>query len=427
MSAPGRDVLWALVVAAVGLALLTLVTPAAPLTGDGQHYVEFAASGLQHGAASTWHARRVLGVAIVAALPMDTVAAFRLLTLTSLVAAALCLWGAARGLGARGAQALVAIPLFYGTWAVAPNLREYALVDPLAWAWVAGIWLATVYQRWRWAALLGVLGAVTRETTLIAVLAAGAAAWVSVPGEGPTPTPNPLPDSRSGLALPLPLAGGWRCEAARPATRQRSVHAPASGSRAGRAIGVAGPAVLTVILLTVLIPGSGAEMGNYLRSWLSTGLGSLGPARALYLVFASLGALWLLVPRGVLREPRHLRAASGVFLLAAILLPFVGSPERMEEAIAPAVVTAAVLATCDRPGWWAWTLAIANLLFVARVGGDAPIPQWLAWPAELIALGLAVATYLPRYRSVERTASDPDAAAHDWGGLRPGGGLRFRL
>jgi hypothetical protein len=277
----------------------------------------------------------------------------------------------------------VAIPLFYGTWAVAPNLREYALVDPLAWAWMAGIWLATVYQRWRWAALLGVLGALTRETTLIAAVAAGAAAWVSVPNRA---------------AGPL------------------------------RAAGVAGPALLTVVLLAILIPGSGgADIGNYLRSWLTTGLGQLGPERALYLLFASAGALWLLVPRGVQREPRPIQAASAVFLLAAILLPFVGSPERMEEAVAPAIVSAAVLATCDRPAWWGWTLAIANMLFVARVGGDAPIPSWLAWPAELLALALAVATYLPRYRSVQRTTSDPDAAAHDWGGLRSSGRLRFHL
>jgi hypothetical protein len=383
MSISGRDAFWAVVVAAVGLALLALVTPTAPLTGDGQHYVEFAASGLQHGAASTWHARRVLGVAIVAGLPIDTLAAFRLLTLSSLFAAALCLWAAARGLGARGAQALVAIPFFYGTWAVAPNLREYALVDPLAWAWMAGIWLATVYQRWRWAALLGVLGALTRETTLIAAVAAGAAAWVACP------TP------KSGLL---------------------------------RAVAVAGPALLTVILLAVLIPGSGgADIGNYLRSWLTTGLGQLGPERALYLLFVSAGALWLLVPRGVQCEPRPIQAASAVFLLAAILLPFVGSPERMEEAVAPAIVSAAVLATCDRPAWWAWTLAVANMLFVARVGGDAPIPQWLAWPAELLALALAAGTYLERYRSVQRSPSGPDAAAHDWAGLRSGGGVRFHL
>ncbi len=389
MSVPGRHALGAVLVAAVGLALLALVTPTAPLTGDGPHYVEFAGSGLQHGAASTWHARRVLGVAMVAALPIDTLAAFRLLTLTSLFAAALCLWAAARRLGAHGSQALVAIPLFYGTWAVAPNLREYALVDPLAWAWMAGIWLATVYQRWRWAALLGVLGALTRETTLIAAVAAGVAAWVS-------------------LSRPCPK--------------------PAWGERTRLAIGVAGPALLTVILLAILIPGNGgADVDNYLRSWLSTGLGSLGPARALYLLFASMGALWLLIPCGLQRQPGYLQAASGVFLLAAILLPFVGSPERMEEAMAPAIVTAAVLATGDRPAWWAWSLAIGNLLFVARVGGNAPIPQWLAWPAELIAVALAVATYLPRYRSVERAAGDPDAAAHEWGSLRSGGGLRFRL
>jgi hypothetical protein len=354
-SPPGRgDLAVAVLVAAGGLAALAVATPTAPLTGDGQHYVEFARSGLQHGAASAYHARRLLAPALVSLLPVDALVGYRALTLASLFVAALCLWAAALPLigpapWARR-RALAVVPLFYGTWAVAPNLREYTLVDPPAWAVVAAIWWATVRQRWWVAAVLGVVGALTRETTLVAALAAAAAAWVAAP-------------ARAGVV---------------------------------RAVGVAGPALATVVALGVVLPGGGGgDLFDYLGSWLATGLGSLGPIRALYLAFVSYAALWLLVPRGLRALPPHPRAAAAVFLLAALALPFVGSPERMEETIFPAVVAAAVAATLDRPAWWLWAIALGNLLFVAHTGGAAGIPTAPAWLGLATALVLAVALYVP--------------------------------
>jgi len=348
----------AVLVAALGLALLLWLVPTAPLTGDGAHYVAFARSGLESGAASTWHARRVLAPWLVHALPLDPLPGFHLLTIASLFVASLLTWGSTRALGVAGGRALASIPLLLGTWAVAPNLREYALVDPLAWAFVAGVWLATVQRRWWLAALLGGVGALARETVAIAAVAAAAAAWP--PGAG-----------RRGAA---------------------------------RAAGVAAPSLGVVAALMLAVPGTG--IGDYATSWWANGLPSLGAGRALFLLFASFGALWLLAPRGYRCLPDHARRASLVFGLAALAAPFVGSPERMAEVVFPALVAAAVMATAVQPTAWVWAIAVANCLFMARTGGDAPIPRLVSVGALGVACILALAVYgLPRTAISGRTVS----------------------
>ena len=326
----------AVAIAASGLGLLVWLVPPAPLTGDGPSYVAYAQSHLQHGAASTWHARRILAPLIVGALPLDPLVGFHALTLASLFAASLLTWAAARRWGEL--TALASILLFLGTWAVAPNLREYALVDPLAWAFVAAIWLAGVQRRWLLAAVLGGIGVLAKEVVLLAVLAATAAAW----------------SSRSRL----------------------------------RAAAIPIPALVALGALVVLKPGSGTDALAYLIKWWTDGLGSLGPLRVVYLVFASFGALWLLLPKGLLALPDDVRRGALVFVAAAFVLPAIGSPERMEELIFPAVIAAACAALGDRYIPLAFALGIANAAFVARVGGDARIPTPLAWS------GLALATAL---------------------------------
>jgi len=340
----------ALVVA--GLAALVWLIPAAPLTGDGQHYIEFVRNNFQHGA-SSWHERRLLGPAIVRALPLDAQAGFLVLTLVSLATTALLLWRAVRHLVPSEPHALAAIPLLLATWVVAPNVREYGLVDPVAWAFVAGIWLATVRQQWLLAAVLGAVGVVAKEVVVLAALAAAAAAW----------SPR----------RPIP------------------------------ALGVAGPALGVVVLLTLLFPGSGSDAGAYVGKWIRDGLGSLGPARVVFLLFASYGSLWLLLPRGLVPLPPHLRRAALVYLVAAVGLPLVGSPERMEEAIFPLLVTCAVLAARTASPIVLWALALGNLVFVARVGGDASIPSAVAWTGLALACGLAV-WIVARPRAVLRLA-----------------------
>src|SRR5881275_2198106 len=127
----------------LGLAALVWLIPAAPMTGDGQYYIQFVRNNLQHGA-SSWHERRLLGPLIVRALPLDAQDGFFVLTITSLAATALLTWLAAREVLKDQWRALVSIALLFGTWVVAPNVREFGLVDPLAWAFAAAAWLFTV-------------------------------------------------------------------------------------------------------------------------------------------------------------------------------------------------------------------------------------------------------------------------------------------
>jgi hypothetical protein len=158
---------------------------------------------------------------------------------------------------------------------------------------------------------------------------------------------------------------------------------------------VAAPAALLVVLLTIVFHGSGTDVGGYLSGWVRTGLGSLGPARIAYLILASYGAVWLLVPRGFTNLPPHMQRAVLVYLVAAVFLPLVGSPERMEEAIFPAMVSIALAATRDWRPALVWALALGETLFAARVGGDARIPTVLAWAGLALACALAVWSYLP--------------------------------
>src|SRR5438552_4391094 len=109
---------------AVGLALLVWLIPATSMTGDGQYYIQFVRNNFQH-AASSWHERRLLGPLIVRALPLDAQDGFFVLTVVSLGVTSLLTWLATREKMVKGeVRALVAIPLLFGTWVVAPNLRE---------------------------------------------------------------------------------------------------------------------------------------------------------------------------------------------------------------------------------------------------------------------------------------------------------------
>src|SRR5947208_14164114 len=88
-----------------GMTALVWLIPAAPMTGDGQHYIEFVRNNLQHGA-SSWHERRLLGPIIVRALPFDAQDGFFVLTTASLGLTALLTWLAARELVADERRAL---------------------------------------------------------------------------------------------------------------------------------------------------------------------------------------------------------------------------------------------------------------------------------------------------------------------------------
>jgi hypothetical protein len=333
----------ALALIVLGLGALVWLIPAAPMTGDGQHYIEFVRHNLQ-GGASSWHARRLLGPIIVRAMPLDAQDGFFVLTIVSLTLTALLTWQAARELVTDEWRALAAIPLLFGTWVVAPNLREFGLVDPLAWVFVAGVWLATVRRQWWLAAALAAVGVVAKEVVVLAAVAAAAAAW----------------------------------ERRRPLV----------------AAGAAAPALLVAVLLTVLVPGSGTDAGAYVFKWVRDGLFSNGVPRALFLLFASYGALWLLLPQAWSAFPHHLRRAVAIYLLAALALPLVGSPERMEEAIFPPMIAATLLATRTWSRPLVWALAIGGALFAARIGGGARLPTLVAWSGLAVACGLVLWGYV---------------------------------
>src|SRR6202049_2590875 len=79
----------------LGLGALVWVIPAAPMTGDGQYYIQFVRNNLQHGA-SSWHERRLLGPLIVRAMPLDAQNGFFVLTTVSLAITALLTFLSAR-------------------------------------------------------------------------------------------------------------------------------------------------------------------------------------------------------------------------------------------------------------------------------------------------------------------------------------------
>src|SRR5438067_12277627 len=156
------------------------------MTGDGQYYIQFVRNGLQHGA-SSWHERRLLGPLIVRAMPLDAQDGFFVLTVASLALTAILMWMAAgEVLVGKDRRALAAIPLLFGTWVVAPNLREFGLIDPLAWAFVAGVWLCTLRRNWWLAAAIAAVGVIAKEVVVLAALAAAAAAldrrkpWIAI-------------------------------------------------------------------------------------------------------------------------------------------------------------------------------------------------------------------------------------------------------
>lgn len=346
---PSQALPWlrALLLLILGLGVLISLIPAAPLTGDGQHYITFVSNNLQHGA-SSWHERRILGPLIVRAMPVDPQTGFLILTVVSLAVTGLLTWLAARDLVQDEARASLAIAFFFGTWVVAPNLREYALVDPFAWVFVAGTWLATVRRAWVWAAIIASVGVLAKEVVLLAAVAAAASAW----------TPQ----------------------------------------RPWRAVAVAAPATLAVIALTLVFPGSGTDARAYLFGWVRDGLFSNGIGRALFLTFASYAALWLLAPAGWRLLNGGLRRAIAVFAIEALALPLLGSPERMEEAIFPGVISLALLATRRLSLGLPWLLALGNALFLARVGGDARVPTVIAWSGLVIACAIALSAYVPLAR-----------------------------
>lgn len=343
--------LLAAALAIAGLALLVWLVPGVPLEGDGRFYLQQVRSGFDKAGAAAWHERRILMLQVVARVPLDALEAFRVVTLACLFVTTLLTYGAARALGSTPARAVTAVALLFGTWTMAPSIREYALVDAMAWAFSAAVWLAAIRRCWLLVAILGAIGVLAKE--MVAVAATGAA-----------------------------LAA---------IDRRRLVPS------VGLAALVALPSWLSVVGLLVFLPAStpDATLVSYIPRQIVNGLGSLGPWRVLYLMFISQAALWLLLPLGLRRLPPHARqAALGVTALS-LLLPAVGTPERMVAMAFPALISSGVAATRDWAAWRVWLFALGNALFVARAGGTA-LNAPIGWGGLAVAAVLAAWAYMPR-------------------------------
>ena len=144
-------------------------------------------------------------------LPLTT--GFWLLTLLGLASATLALWWLLEGLGLSGEVRLAGTLAFVLLGpAVAFNLWLPYLVDPLALAIAILIMALAVHRIWWPLPLLAVVGAATKETTLLVLVCALVLAWSTRDRAGMV-----LSSIGVGLAglvlgalhLLLPAAGGW--------------------------------------------------------------------------------------------------------------------------------------------------------------------------------------------------------------------------
>ena len=343
-----REPLLAVLVAAVILGLQVLLVPTAPDTGDGARYLDAVLSNFERGGAAAWHERRILSLGIVRILPFGAYLDFHVLTIAASFATAILTWLSARSVGLRGGRALASIGLLCGTWAIAPNLREYALVDPLAWTFVAALWLAMLHRQWWLAVVLAAVGVTAKEMVAVPAVAVAAAAF----------DPH-RPRETLSKAVLIVLAA-WA----------------------------------TVLALVAYLPGSGTDVGEYVTDWWANGLGSLGPARVVYYMLISQGAFWILLPLGFKRLSSPVQRATLVLLLGGVALVAVGTPERMLAIAFPAVITAVLAATAHWSTWRVWLLAVACTIFVTHVGGGALSPV-VGWTGAVAAVVLAVSAYRP--------------------------------
>jgi hypothetical protein len=143
-------------------------------------------------------------------------------------------------------------------------------------------------------------------------------------------------------------------------------------------------ALLPTLAVRLWIPAHDAASGNvrmlfdYVAGWPMLQLRSVGLLQTCFYMFASFGVLWVLAPLGVDRAPAHGRSILLAWALCTAPFVLLGTPERMLEILAPAVIPMALFAL-DGLAWPAAALVIAaNGLFVIRVA-CAGVPYALGW------------------------------------------------
>ena len=363
--------------AAVLLAVLYVITPVnmyLVMLGDGRTYTEMAGD-LWHGAGHM-HRYRILVPAIVGWLPLGVDNGFRFVAYLSSFLGALCTYGIVRTLTGPSKRAWLAVPLYLLTWPTLWNIYQYRLVDGLACAFAAaGLWL--VLRGFpKTAILLAGIGALAKEAVILLI---PLAAIVAARSSGRR--------DRLLLAASVILA-------LMPSLAVRAIVEGAEGfSLHGEAgTGLSGSLV-------------------YLRTWPLIQLKEVGVLRSIFFTFMPFSVCWLLAPLGLRRVSSFQRRVLVGWLLLTAPLVLVGSPERMIEIQAPAVLPLAICALAGTNPALAALIVLWNGLFIMRIASDV-VPWSVAWGS----LGCTVAGALWvwwRALRIGWCATAPSAAQSD--------------
>ena len=289
------------------------------------------------------HRYRVLVPALVRFLPCDLNTGFQIMTLISTFIASLLVFRICRAIGLSTEKAILGVPMYLLTWPTLGNLYQPRFVDPTAWVFVAAGLLCILQVRPVVAILLGGVGALAKE-----------------------------------MVLPLILLAAW--DSMRDRRRNAWV-----------VCGTVLMAALPSVWVWMTIPGTDSASGHlqglvsYLVHRPSEQLRYVGIFVTLLSSFGAFGALWLLAPLGALQVDRRARRVLLAWLMLTAPFVLVGSPERMLEVFAPALLPLAAYSLAQTTPLLATLIVLTNGCFVARLSATAT-PFWLAWGALGVAL-----------------------------------------
>ena len=340
-----------LILAAAVLGVLYLVTPvnrAIALLGDGTTYTQMVTD--LWGKRGHMHRFRILVPAVVGWLPMDIESGFRLVQYVSCFLASLFTCRIARTIGLELRHATLAALMFLLTWPTIWNLYQYRLVDAAACAFATAGLLLILRGELTAAILVAGIGTLAKEAVILII---PLAAYLA------SRTQNWRQRLRLGAVILLALAPYAVVRAMVSEAGVLSLHGG---------------------------PGAGLD-GTlaYIRIWFHIQMREVGWWRSLLFIFLPFTTLWLLAPLGVARikrSPRHVLVAWLVLTSPLILL---GSPERMIEIQAPALIPLAVSGLTGVSPVLAVLIVLGNSLFLMRVA-SAVVPFWLAWGSLALAL-----------------------------------------
>lgn len=344
---------WAIGLGVALLAALYVITPVRMdivMLGDGTTYTKMVEENLW-GGYGHMHRYRILVPAIVRWLPLGVDNGFQFVQYVSCLLAALLTYAITRRVVGSTSGALWAVPMYLLTWPTLWNLYQYRTVDAVACVFAAAGVMLALRGAVRAAILVAGIGALAKEAVI--------------------------------LIVPLALIAGGR-----PRTRRDCATLAAAVAAAA----------MPMLLVRVLVNGSQAfsvvhgEAGTgllatwrHIRIWLMIQMREVGLWRSFAFIFIPFSALWMLAPLGWARMARGPRRLLTAWILVTMPLVLLGSPERMVEVQAPALIPLAVQALAGVSPWIIALLVAGNALFLLRLVSGI-VPFWLAWGA----LGMAV-------------------------------------